>query len=186
MMGERRTTGSLPQILTQVLLLLVLVGLVPPLPAASRTAREPELRAAVILGILRYTVWPAAQRDVPAIEVCIVGDPPSAPSLLAISNRRSFAGRRLRVLALPARESATHTCHVAVLGHGSSVTDAKRLAGHRVLTICDACNGAEKQSTIRLLRRRNRIAFDVDLGQATRDGFSFGSAMLELAAKLRR
>jgi len=186
MRGERRTIGSLPPVAAQFLLLLVLVGLAPPLVAASRTAHEPELRAAVILAILRYTVWPAAQQDAPAILVCIVGDPPSAPSLLAISDHRSFAGRRLRVSAIPARESATLTCHVAILGHESSVADARQLAGRGVLTICDSCNGAEKQSTIHLLRRRNRIAFDVDLGRATRNGFSFSSAMLELAANVRR
>ncbi|MBI5041734.1 MAG: hypothetical protein HZB57_11215, partial [Gammaproteobacteria bacterium] len=47
-------------------------------------ASEPELRAAVVVGILRFTSWPGTPSE--GIRLCTLGAPGSEPVLLSLAN----------------------------------------------------------------------------------------------------
>jgi len=148
-------------------------------------AGESELRAAVVVGILRFTRWPEGSGR--AHTVCLLGDPISAEDLLRVDGKSLPGGISLRVHRIGGDDPGVAHCDVVVLGPNSPLGQvADTLHTNRVLTICDGCRIEGTHVMVRLLRHRDRIGFEVDVGEARRRQLQFSANLLDLALKVHR
>jgi hypothetical protein len=170
------------------LFLMACCSLLPVKTWASPT--ESELRAAVIVAILRFTTWPNVgglpEQD---LDVCISGAPDSASHLMRVSGQQKVAGRTLQVRDLA--DVDISSCHVLVLGRELS---RERLAPllemsnkHSVLTVCDGCQVSRQEGIIiHLTLRKQRVNFEVNLAKAKGSGLALDAQLLELASVVRK
>ena len=152
------------------------------------TAKEHQLRAAVILGIIRFTSWPVS--DNKQLVVCTVGQPISESVLLPLSGNSEITGRELIVRKLDNNKVKVETCHVTIYGKGVT-TEQYSNRFHTtvtlpVLTICDDCDYSNSGIVVKLLAHKNRIGFKIDLREIKTKGLLFSSSLLELALEVKR
>jgi hypothetical protein len=168
------------------LLVATLTASLAPTPgnATDRHTDEASLRAAVVLGILRYTGWSQAVDRQPDISLCTMGEPESAHPLKQAVKKVQVKGKSATVNDLSAdQQNAANPCHVVIYGPDARPTGSEDFL-KTALTICDGCKSAHHEAAITLVRRQNRIGFEVDLKQANSSGITFSSSLLELAAKV--
>jgi hypothetical protein len=161
------------------------------LPVNQVTAQEPQLRAAVILGVLRFTSWSHHDGSEKYLDVCTVGDPVAAPTLLLVSKLHKVVNKTLLVRNLDGKKNIKiDSCDVLVFGAGSRKVSLslgmQHTAAHPVLTICDGCKLPDAATTIKLIQIGNRIGFEVNLENANIHGINLSSSLLELASEVRR
>ena len=153
------------------------------------TAQEPQLRAAVILGIIRFTSWPHQNDSKKNLNVCTLGEPLSKSELLPISNLHKVANRTLIVSVLNGVKNID-VCDVLIFGPNLKIVDFSRRLQQTValpiITICDGCNTLDTQTTIKLIQRSNRIGFEVNLVNANKQKVIFSSSLLEIASEVRQ
>lgn len=153
----------------------------------------PELRAAVIVAILRFTSWPLAvpEAENSTVNVCAVGEPPSQPYLLPISGQQKVAGHTLMVQAIDSQQLDSGECAAVVIGAKLSRRDYERVLAQAatpgVLTICDDCRDFVADSTIIQLELfKQRVRFEVNLAKARASGVKLDAQLLELASAVRK
>lgn len=172
------------------LLVIACCSLLPAKAWANPT--EAELRAAVIVAIMRFTTWPTAGADTgaaPNLEVCLSGAPESADHLLRVSGQQKVAGRTLQVKNLPDVDLAS--CQALVLGQKLSREALMALLQsadeHSILTVCDGCDiNRHEGIIIHLTLRKQRVNFEVNLAKAKSKGLALDAQLLELASVVRK
>jgi hypothetical protein len=150
--------------------------------AQPQAVLESDLRAAVIVGILRFTQWDQqAPGALPAdeITVCAWGNPPSVRGLERSSNPIRVRDQLLRLQRLTLRDDLL-SCPVVIWG-GESATAKQIQFSPDSFIICDNCNLDSVTAVINLVRDDNRIQFDVNLNHARSAGIRFSSNLLDLA-----
>jgi len=170
------------------LLVIACCSLLPVKTWASPT--ESELRAAVIVAIMRFTTWPSVDGLVPQdLDVCIAGAPDSASYLARVSGQQKVAGRTLQVKNLP--NADINACQVLVLGrelNRESLAPLLQLSNeHSILTVCDGCRISRQEGIIiHLTLRKQRVNFEVNLAKAKSSGLALDAQLLELASVVRK
>jgi hypothetical protein len=142
---------------------------------------EAKVRAAMIVGILRYTRWltPDAGRQ---YTLCTL-------SRSATANELKRAREKIRigqdtVQLVDIKESAQSNCDVIISSPNTKETQLLASANPHTLLICDGCERPNAHSVIRLIRHKQRIGFDINIRKAEAAGIQFSSALLELARSL--
>lgn len=180
------------------LLLIKPIAVVITLCALSATPAHgapsgPELRAAVIVAILRFTSWQSVipQSEVSEVRLCAVGQPRSAPYLRQVSGVQKVAGHVLIVDDLPDFDISDRQCNALVIGPQPLGSDFARMLAQAdtqsLLTICDGCRGVNAADTIiQLELHKQRVKFEVNLVKARASGVMLDAQLLELAAVVRQ
>ncbi len=160
-------------------------------PAFAVTATEAKLRAAIIVGIMRFTSWPNIEKynDATSLNVCLVGKPTSQDYLLPVNGERKIAGKGLSVQSVPASEISS--CHVVVLGEGVASADLDSLLAQAdagaMLSVCDGCRKElSSKPIIHLTLRKQKVNFGVNLARAKQTGVLLDAQLLELASEVRK
>lgn len=153
-------------------------------------ASEGELRAAVTVGVLRFTTWQdtVLQPD-EDLQLCLVGKPISGPFLLPVAGATRIGNRVLRVNVL--KNNELNRCQALVLGAKVKPEKLAALADfaqrNRILTVCDGCVAAAADlAMITLKLERDRVRFDVNLQQSTAAQIRLDASLLELASRVRK
>lgn len=157
------------------------------LPTAQANPTEAELRAAVIVAIMRFTAWPPASPHINSeLDVCLAGNPISAVHLLPVSGQQKVAGHTLNVK--PITNGNVTGCDVLVVGGSERSSDLLQAAdAASVLSICDGCKrDLGNHAIIRLTLRRQRVNFEVNLAKAKHNGLALDAQLLELASVVRK
>lgn len=155
---------------------------------AAAAPSEGELRAAVIVAIMRFTSWDAVPAEKPVLDVCLVGKPVSAAVLLDISGEQKVATRTLSVRSAHA---GIDQCQALVIGEDINEDEYEQLIAHAngqsMLTVCDGCRrGLGEDAIIQLRLRQQRVSFEVNLARARSNNVALDAQLLELAALVRR
>lgn len=155
---------------------------------AATTPTEGELRAAVIVAIMRFTSWEAVASEKTVLDVCLVGKPVSAAVLLSISGEQKVAARALNVRPV---QADTDNCQVMIIGEDIDDDEFEQLIartdGRPILTVCDGCRrGLGEDAIIQLRLRQQRVSFEVNLVRARSNNVALDAQLLELAAVVRR
>lgn len=161
-----------------------------PVASASELPRdEASVRAALVGGILRYTLWEQFIDSQQAVTVCLAGQPPSQLLLQTSLNGQILGQYKVSVLVEDPVD--VEVCHALVVGSNLSRAEVKAFAKaaneHSTLTICDACNpDVASELMIDLIVRRQKLRFSVNLKLIKAAGIALNSSLLELAAEVRR
>ena len=172
---------GLKRILT--FLLLCLCYFTPLQADTISAAKESELRAAIILGIVRFTRWPESAEVKNSLNLCLAGKPRSAEILGSISGKHRYKEIPINIHHIDNAVKRQVQCHAIVTG--SSGANTLPSAKHGILTICDGCNATLNNPMVSLIRKNNRIGFEINLDVSKSAGISFSSSLLELASNIR-
>jgi hypothetical protein len=156
---------------------LLLVGC----PFVQAQVRESQLRAGVVIGVLRYASWTTPLTS-GVINICSLGQAPGFKELAQSRSKITISDKELIFRPLD-NISNNEGCAVIIVG---AEVDNKKLAMVKqlpVLSICDTCDYPD-QHAIALFMSNQRIRFTVDRTLAKQAGVQFSAAMLELAAKV--
>ncbi|WP_160168563.1 YfiR family protein [Catenovulum agarivorans] len=169
-------------------MLLLSAGLyVKPAAALMNQPDEASLRAAVIVGILRYTKIPikAATNE---IRLCSVGKPYSENKLQQVSASLRVQQNTLNFSVMDNSDvslQAINLCDVLIIGGAYNPSKAL-LADYSGLSICDTCTELKSSYVVELIKADKRIGFNVNLFLADSRKVSFSSSLLELASNIIR
>lgn len=146
---------------------------------------EESLRAAMIIGILRYTTLPIPEK-MQLIQVCSIGKPIAETKLNQVISGLRINGRNLKLNIIKSNKQNIAYCHVVIQGPAYQ-PDNKFKIPKKVnqLTVCDGCKGGMGYSIIELVNLDNRIGFKVNLHFAQQNKIKFSSSLLELASELK-
>ncbi|WP_143871620.1 YfiR family protein [Catenovulum sediminis] len=154
-----------------------------PAQALMNQPEEASLRAAVVVGILRYTQLPS--RENPSILICASGQPSSQDKLQQVSPSLKVNAKKLNFKIVEENAKSLSDCDLLIIG-GKNKLSATLLANYSGLSVCDGCKTGLKTSVIELINKNNRIGFNVNLGLASKNNIVFSSSLLELANKIER
>lgn len=144
-------------------------------------ATEDHLRAAMVVGIIRYTSWGDGLGD--TLNVCLMGGNQSFTYIEALENSDAISSKKFKVNRV-GRQDHRHldSCHVLVIGDNAPDDFKSTVITQPCLLICDGCGKAKNQVSVSLRKDNNRIRFDVNLNVAKKNKVTFRASMLELAA----
>lgn len=190
---------------------LAVVLFLPPLQAnlyAAHTKANPsekKLRAAVIVGILRFTSWsppasdpkivpvPTPEPNAPLpldIQICLAGNPLASSHLTPLDGKHRIKGRHVKV-RLVSLASEIRGCQVLVLGEDIKRQTSKAMLKYAnknaMISLCDGCSKrSASDAIVSLVLRKHRINFEVDWVKAKANGILFDASLLELASNQSR
>ncbi len=146
-------------------------------------ANEGHLRAAMVIGIMRYTHWVGGFGE--TLNVCLMGGNESFQYIEALENSYSVSSTKLKVNRVK-RNGGWHLddCQVLVIGSDAPEGFKNTSITQPCLLICDDCGTAKNQVSVSLRKEKNRIRFDVNLDVAKQNKIKFRASMLELAASV--
>lgn len=157
---------------------------------ADDFAVEGQLRAAVAVGVLRWTSWlDSAAENNPNLKICLVGEPVSEPYLLPIGGTRKIGKKNIIVESL--ENETWQSCQAFVLGDDVKFETMSRLfkfaESNSALTMCDGCSKhGVKHSMIILRLEKQRVRFEVNLLKTQEAKIHLDASLLELASQVRR
>lgn len=171
----------------QWLRLLVLLLTLLPVPVAAESLQEVgerQLKAEMIVRMLRLVEWPSAGSTA-AIGLTVIGDPGLAEALRAASSGQRVAGRALVVAQVPTLAQlpvAPPSVVVLAASQRSSAQALSRTLEQKpVLTIGEGEGMGRAGLVIGVYVDGDRIRFDANTGAASRAGLSLSSHLLRLA-----
>lgn len=176
---------------------LVLATLVVVLAAATRVESAPaqpkpgaqlpeyDVKAAYLFNFAKFVEWPASKLPPPStpLRLCIFGtDDPFGDALTALEGK-SIREHRLVIERIRRPQQIT-SCHILFVPRrefrlARSLLEAT--AGEPVLTVTEAEEDGEPRGIINLIRRGNRIVFQITPQEAERNGLRISSRLLQLA-----
>ncbi|WAJ70785.1 YfiR family protein [Catenovulum adriaticum] len=149
---------------------------------------EESLRAAMVIGILRFTKLPL-EADVTKIQVCTVGQPLVEKKLGSVISSLRVAQKKLTLTKIDSYKQNTDFCHVIIEGENALATEQtfKKLSQHKrkPLIVCDGCEHGLNYSAIEIFKRNSGIGFKVNLVLAKQNNIVFSSSLLELATEIK-
>jgi hypothetical protein len=167
---------------------LVMVAVLPALPCrAAEQSSEYEVKAVLVLNLLRFVDWPPAVFATPdaPIVVGIVGNDPFGSALdQAVAGER-VSGHRIIVERYPT-VAAIKPCHLLFIGSSNprlvrEAVNSQR--GKPVLTVSEMPDFTTRFGGIVRLytNERNKVRLDVNLAQAKAENLKLSSKLLQVA-----
>lgn len=180
-------------ILRPLLAAVAAVTLALALSAGSAAAQDRTLEYAVkatyLYKFVPFVDWPNGAFASPTspFEICIVGESNFA-NLVAngVAGQSTEGGHSFAVRRVTAA-GEENDCQVLFVGSDNdSVRDAALLAvrDKPVLTVTDAAPSAQR-GVVNFVLLGDRVRFEIDLGQAARNGIAISSKLLSLAIEVR-
>jgi len=166
--------------------LLALLALAAGSAAASESAAEISVKAAIVHKIAKFVSWPDSRFETSQkpLRFCVLGDPMTLKAFENLSDR-SIRGRSMRVLLAPEPAAVSSSCDVLYLD-GSRQQSAnawiESVKGKPVLTFGDASALGGQGSIVTMMVRRNKVRFSIDLAANKNTGLRISAQLLQLAA----
>ncbi len=168
-----------------VIVFCALSGGAPKAYAQGSISREYQIKAAFLYNFTKFVEWPAdrfANENAPMI-LCVMGKDPFGAIL-----ETSFVGKTTKGRAIIIKRNIgidnLELCHLLFVSSSEQERVPQivaALSGASVLTIADMNRFANQGGSINLVRRRNKIRFEINPDAVNRARLTLGSRLLELA-----
>jgi hypothetical protein len=166
-------------------LLILLLGAQSLQPSRAELSAQ-QVKSAYVFNFIKFVEWPEHElKTGDRIRLCVIGDDGLHTSLSGLNGRK--AGE-YELQVRPSTEAANlDDCHVLFIGDQDRrrlVPIIKSLRDAHTLTISDIPGFAEHGGGIGLLRRDDRMLFEVNLASTRKAGLRLSGQMLNLAANI--
>ena len=156
--------------------------------AAQDRSLEYAVKATYLYKFVPFVAWPNGAFIAPTspFEICIVGESNFA-NLVANGVAGQNAGGHSLAVRRITKIAEENNCQVLFVGaEDPGVLAATLLAvrGKPVLTVTDAAPDGE-HGVVNFVLREDRVRFEIDLGQAARNGIAISSKLLSLAVAVQ-
>jgi YfiR/HmsC-like len=167
----------------QAFLAFWLISLSGQAPAQEMTAPEYHLKAVFLYNFAALTEWPSntfSTADSP-LTIGILGKDPFGSALQEVA-KKPVNGRKIRILAFqdPVDVSGCQLLFISDSEKDRLPAVLARLSGQPILTVSDIDQFADNGGMIGLLKRKDRIRFEVNLDAARRARLTLSSRLLAL------
>lgn len=170
---------------------LLLAGLCLPAVVAAQpaTAREFDVKAALLIKFTQYVAWPEGHfpsATTPVVIGVCDGDQmveQLRQGALGLMGARPVEVRRVATLAEAAR------CHVLYLSEAHGREEAEwfpALRGRPILTVGESALSLEQGAVLRFLLLGKNVRFEASLAAARENGLSLREGLLRAAVKVHR
>ena len=149
-------------------------------PAAAQPSDSNELKAAIVLNILKFVDFPDDQNT--TLELCIQQNVGAARQLRALSGQRT-KGRVVRTKIVAG--SNFRDCDVVYVPRSSPSAAGLAQANGR-LVMGDGARFIDGPGTVGLVRTGGQIRFEINLRQAKADNLKISSRLVRLASRVKR
>lgn len=157
--------------------------------AAQQTDAEVEykIKAAFLLNFAKFINWPEESfaQDNKLFKICVLGDNPFGSALSAIKSR--FVGERKIDLHYVSDVQQAKSCHLLFISASEkNDLDAIHAAlDNRAIIMVSDINGfAQSGGIIEFITKGNKLAFKINLAQASKEGLHISSSLLSLATEV--
>ena len=145
---------------------------------------EYDVKTAYLFNFAKFVEWPddAFAGTGHPLSLCVYGEGPFEDALAAIHGK-SIGDRHL-VAAQVHRIQLVDGCHILFIPRSAFRLAGEilaRAASSRILTVTEAESPNEPRGIINLVRRDDRVAFQIDPKAAARVGLRISSRLLQLA-----
>jgi hypothetical protein len=156
--------------------------------SAQDRSLEYAVKATYLYKFVPFIAWPSDAFATPAspLEICIVGESNFANLVATGVTGQSVAGHSLAVRRVTSITDE-NGCQVLFVGGGDPAvlnTALVVVRGKPVLTVTDAAPDGE-HGIVNFVLREDRVRFEIDLGQAARNGITISSKLLSLAVAVQ-
>ncbi len=168
-------------------ILLALLSVLDPLGALAQSVAQPEyeVKAAILVKVIRFVEWGTEAQRAQTLTVCVLGDDDVEIALGKYAGNR-VQGRYLAVEHIENARAAGELCDVLYVGHEHVEQLANSgTVGARMLTVSDATEFATMGGMLEMRNDQNRIKFSINLDASDEAGISFGAQLLQLATIVR-
>ncbi len=156
--------------------------------AESASIREYQIKAAFLYNFTKFVEWPAdkfTDENAPMI-LCVIGVDPFGPTLEHAVRGRKIKGRAI-IVKRKIGINGLKRCHVLFVSSSEreNIRDiVASLAGASVLTTGDMDRFANLGGIINLLKRGNKIRFEINSSAAAQSGLKLSSYLMGLASNV--
>ncbi len=168
-----------------VIVFCAVSGGAPKAYAQTPLTREYQIKAAFLYNFTKFVEWPAdrfADENAPLI-LCVIGKDPFGAIL-----ENSFVGKTIKGRAIIINRNIgmdnLKSCHLLFVSSSERERVPQIVAsvsGASVLTVADMDRFANQGGGINLVRRRNKIRFEINPDAVNRAQLTLSSKLLELA-----
>jgi hypothetical protein len=168
----------------------VLSGGVGKAHADSRSEREYQIKAAFLYNFTKFVEWPADRfaDDSAPIILCIFGKDPFGATLEDTVTGKTVKGRHIYIRRID-KVDDLDACHVLFIG----LSERERLRrivasshGASVLTVGDMDDSIEFGGVINLIKRANKIRFEINLVAAKQARLKLDLKLVTLASSVKK
>ncbi len=164
-------------------LCLLLVLCVVSAPALSANVPEYKLKAAYLYNFASFTTWPEYDQQ---FDICIYGHSPFGKNLNRIRAKK-VAGHPIRINYIETLNDLERCQLVFIAQDGDTLKQViNHINGKPILTIADTPGALAKGVIINMVTVNKRVAFEVNLTAAKRNGLKISSKLLRLATTVAR
>lgn len=160
------------------LALCLMLARVPVLSGAPANDPEDELKGAVVLSFVRYTEWPATDKE--PISIGVAGGPAFAEALRRMAGGKTVNNRPIQVLELSVAIDPK-CCQVIYFANEKGPERRQALEAAQnahVLTIGDAKSFLEAGGAVKLMIVDGRMSFEINMEALHKSGVNISSKLL--------
>ncbi|MCH7567017.1 MAG: YfiR family protein [Nitrospirae bacterium] len=156
--------------------------------AYAESTREYQIKAAFLYNFAKFVEWPAdrfTDENSPML-LCVIGMDPFGPTLEQTVTGRKIKGRAIRIKRIKGINGLKR-CHVLFVSSSEreNIRDiVASLAGASVLTTGDMDRFANQGGIINLIKRGNKIRFEINSNAAAQSGLKLSSYLMGLASNI--
>lgn len=149
-------------------------------PAQAQSRDSGELKAAIVLNILRFVDFPGNTET--TLDLCIDPRIEASRQIRALTNQR-IGKRAIRTRSIASGSFAG--CEVVYLASNNpSVIRSAQRQGRLVMG--DGPRFVDADGTVGLVKTGGQVRFEINLGQASNNRLRISSRLVRLAARVRR
>lgn len=156
----------------------------------ANDAAEPDIKAAMVFNIARFTQWPAAAlgpADQP-FTLCVLGRDEVTVALQALEDK-PLHGRPIRVTPL-VREGAIGDCRMLFVSRSETfrlnqIVSLLATSNRPVLSIADIPGFALKSGMVNLVKVDEKMRFEINQKEVEARGLTMSARLLQLALIVR-
>jgi len=160
----------------------------PAIPAAAQSSgSQNKLKAAIVSKIPQFVEWPQDMAGRSSLEVCVHGEDPLRPDLLAFFVNESLGSAPVvvRELGSDADLEGCHVLYVSARIHDDHPELLRKAATRPILTVGDGEHFLDAGGIVQLRLVQGRMRFDVNAVSARHVGLRISSQLLQLAVNVR-
>jgi len=167
---------------------MMLTGVIPGIASASASSKEYKLKAAYLLNFARFVYWPeeAFEKTGNNFNLCVYGESPFGENLDKLSSKKILK-RNIKLSYVKSLEESS-ACHIVFICSSEEaelenlITD---LPDRIMLTVSDIEGFSAGGGMIEFVRVGNKIKFEINVKESTKQGIKYRSQLLEVAEHLR-
>ncbi len=159
-------------------------------PAEEKRHTEYEVKAAILYKLTKFIDWSCTEIEGEGkgdFRVGVLGEDPFGELLDKTLKNQKVGGRRIRI-ARAARAEDLRACRIVFVSRSEQDRFreiAKELAEYCTLTVADGEGFAEQGGMVNLLRKGDKIGFEINVDATKAAGLEVNSQLLKLARIVR-